>query len=92
MIISPSFQLFDEDGLFLKTLAAGHLGRRCYGLASDGAGRVITLKTGGGKTDVIFVDVEDGRVVRTIEMVDIISDPAKSKVRFHKHPSARLII
>lgn len=84
-------QLFDEEGVFIRTLADRQLGR-AFGLATDGKGRVITINTNAfgnfpnitrkGEIDLLFIDVESSRVIDRVELVDVIPDLKKSKCRF----------
>jgi len=78
-------QLFGPDLQFIKFVAEESIDR-CFGLAEDDEGRIVTINqkpsSGGGvvkitavnNTDVFFIDKMTNKVVKRIEMVDLIAD------------------
>ena len=96
-------QLFGEQGNFIKYLGDGFI-NRCYGLAQDELGRVITINTntgvGGcgkltelGETDVFYIDISTGAVVKRVELIDIVGEErSKSACRFLSYANERLYI
>merc|ERR1712096_524224 len=75
-------QLFGRNLEFIMFLAEEVIDR-CYGLAEDDDGKIITINcntvVGGivkltmpGNTDVFFIDRGSNRVVKRVEMVDLI--------------------
>jgi len=102
-------QLFGSDLQFIKFVAEETIDR-CFGLAEDGEGRIITINqnpssvvkiTAANSTDVFFIDKLTSRVVKRIEMVDLIEDamvmlgtlePDMSACRFLTHSNKRLYV
>ena len=84
-------QLFGATGEFLKSL--GRDTDRCFGLAEDEEGRLVTINcneggemakghvTEPGQTDVFFIDVGKDKVVKRMELEDVV-EAQKSKCRF----------
>merc|ERR1719244_885552 len=78
-------QLFGSDLQFIKFVAEEWIDR-CFGLAEDDEGRIITINqkpsscgsvvkiTSANNTDVFFIDKMTNKVVKRIEMVDLIVD------------------
>jgi len=78
-------QLFGSDLQFIKFVAEEWIDR-CFGLAEDDEGRIITINqkpsscgsvvkiTAANNTDVFFIDKMTNKVVKRIEMVDLIVD------------------
>jgi hypothetical protein len=95
-------QLFAADGQFLRRL--GRETDRCYGLAEDGEGRLVTINvnennlnlsvTEPGETDVFYIDVNIDKVVKRVELVDVIEPEEKSetKCRFLAFHEGRLFV
>jgi len=85
-------QLFDEYGNFLKPITERGVLGRCYGLAADSKGHILTINTNPrgipscitkqGETDILKIDFEDNKIAEKIELVDIIDDKEQSKCRF----------
>ena len=85
--------MFTEQGEFTRSLGVGFM-YRCYGLTMDGEGRVVTLNSntgiGGcgkltalGQTDVFYLDIPTGAVVKRVELEDILGEhQKKSDCRF----------
>jgi len=86
--------IFNPEGKFLRTLWQDKGQVKCYGLAQDKEGRVITIMETRNpkKTDLLFFDLGSGELVRKIEMEDIISDKARSKCRFLTYQLDKLYI
>lgn len=85
-------RVFDDEGGFIMEVGDERLGR-CYGLAADGQGHLLTLNTNAfgfptnnitvkGQTDLLYLDINTGSIVRQIELCDIIANAALSKCRF----------
>jgi len=86
--------VFNSEGKFLRTLWQDKGQVKCFGLAQDREGRVITIMETRNpkKTDLLFFDLSSGELVRKIEMEDIISDKTKSKCRFLTYQLDKLYI
>ena len=79
--------VFSMQGEFIKELVEDKLDT-CSGLAVDGLGRIVTINrcfegdkgelTMRGETDILYIDVEKEKVVKRVEMIDIIEDRRKS--------------
>ncbi|XP_059090552.1 tripartite motif-containing protein 2-like [Tigriopus californicus] len=85
-------RIFDDEGGFIMKVGDERLGR-CYGLAADGKGHMLTLNTNAfgfpeknvtakGQTDLLYIDINTGSIVRQVELCDIIANAALSKCRF----------
>ena len=84
--------IFSKEGKFLSDL--GKVGGRCYGLAEDDKGHLLTIsvnmgskKTGHtepGMTDVLYIDAGKNKVVMRIELLDVIQEEERmeTKCRF----------
>ena len=83
-------QLFSRAGLFLR-----HLGREtdsCFGLAEDEEGRLITINVNEGgitrhvtspeQCDIFFIDISEDKVVKRIELIDVIEPEEKEWSKF----------
>ena len=85
-------QLFDEEGVYLQPITPDGVFGKCYGVASDGEGNILTINTNPkgipncitrqGETDILRIDFETNTILEKIELVDIISDNVSSKCRF----------
>merc|ERR1740137_93525 len=104
-------QLFDGHLQFVQFVAEEWIDR-CFGLAEDDEGRIITINcnancveslvkiTNSGCTDVFFIDVASNKVIKRIEMVDLIEDsvellkiqPEMSACRFLAYHSNKLYV
>jgi len=94
LIVRDDFglHLFGEDGQFLKLIKPKGTFGKCYGVASDGRGNVITINTNPrgigncitkrGETDILVIDFENDIVIEKIELEDIIEDKSKSACRY----------
>ena len=81
-------QLFAEDGKFLRNL--GLQIDRCFGLAED-EGRLVTINcnegqerrhvTAPGQTDIFYLDVASDKIVKRVELEDIIAPEEKENSR-----------
>ena len=95
--------MFDDNGEYIKSIGDGTLGR-CFGLATDGKGRIFTINTNHfgikgtmtakGEHDVFVFDVASGELKKRIELVDVIPADQKcnSKCRFLAYKRSRLHI
>lgn len=96
-------QMFDDSGEYIKSIGDGVLGR-CFGLATNGKGRLFTINTNyrgekgnmteKGETDIFVFDVESGELKKRIELADMIPAERKreSKCRFLAYKRSRLHI
>jgi len=86
--------VFSCDGQYMRTLWEDKGQVRCYGLAQDKEDRLVTIMETRRprKTDLLFFDINTGKLSRKIEMEDIISDKIKSKCRFLTYQLDRLYI
>jgi len=77
-------QVFSPMGTHVRTLWQDKGQDKCYGLAQDKEGRLVTIMETRRqkKTDLLFFDLETGKLARKIEMEDIIPDKSRSKCRF----------
>ena len=79
--------VFSMKGEFIKELVVDKLDT-CSGLTVDGLGRIVTINrcldgdkgelTMRGETDIMYVDVEKEKIVKRVEMIDIIEDREKT--------------
>merc|ERR1712129_44932 len=104
-------QLFDGHLQFVQFVAEEWIDR-CFGLAEDDEGRIITINynansveslvkiTSSSCTDVFFIDVASNKVIKRIEMVDLIEDsvellkiqPEMSACRFLAYSNNKLYV
>ena len=81
-------QLFGATGEFLKSL--GRDTDRCFGLAEDEEGRLVTINwneggkaahvTRPGQTDVFFIDVGKDKVVKRMELEDVVKEVKRTQL------------
>merc|ERR1719206_1549734 len=76
-------QVFTADGSFMKNMWQDKGRDKCYGLAQDTEGRLITIMESRRprKTDLLFFNLSSGELVKKIEMEDIIPNKDMSKGR-----------
>ena len=96
-------QMFDDSGEYIKSIGDGVLGR-CFGLATNGKGRLFTINTNykgnkgnmteKGETDIFVFDVASGELKKRIELAEVIPAARKrdSKCRFLAYKRSRLHI
>ena len=87
---------FSQGGEFLRNL--GKVGVSCYGLAEDGEGHLLTIcvnmrsekagLTDPGMTDVLFIDTSKDKVVKRIELVDVIQEEERMETKCRFDPKA----
>ena len=80
---------FSQECEFLSYL--DNIGGSCYGLAEDGEGHLLTISvnmgsekaglTEPGMTDVIYIDTSKDKVVKRIELVDVIQEEEEEEER-----------
>merc|ERR1719209_537726 len=82
-------QLFGAHLLFVKSVAEKWIDH-CYGLAEDDEGKIVTINhnpggedstakiTAPNTTDVFFIDKNSDKVLKRIEMIDLILDAVDS--------------
>eukprot|EP00092_Neocalanus_flemingeri_P020008 GFUD01021668.1.p1 GENE.GFUD01021668.1~~GFUD01021668.1.p1 ORF type:complete len:656 (+),score=243.87 GFUD01021668.1:86-2053(+) len=87
-------QVFSPTGTYLRTLWQDKGQAKCYGLAQDKEGRLVTIMDTRRqkKTDLLFFDLDTGKLARKIEMDDIITDKSRSKCRFLTYELGKLYI
>jgi len=87
-------QVFSQAGNFMRTLWEDKGKDKCYGLAQDKEGRLVTIMETRRprKTDLLFFDIDTGDLTRKIEMDDIIANKAGSKCRFLTYQLGKLYI
>jgi len=87
-------QVFSPTGAHMRTLWQDKGQDKCYGLAQDKEGRLVTIMETRRqkKTDLLFFDLETGKLARKIEMEDIIADKSRSKCRFLTYQLGKLYI
>ena len=102
-LIILTSQMFDDSGEYIKSIGDGVLGR-CFGLATDGKGKLFTINTNHfgnkaimtekGETDIFSFDIATGELKKRIELSDVIPSDQKcnSKCRFLAYKRSRLHI
>jgi len=87
-------QVFSAKGNFMKNMWQDQGKDKCYGLAQDKEGRLITIMESRKprKTDLLFFDLSTGELVKKIEMEDIIANKGMSKCRFLTYELGKLYI
>ena len=87
-------QVFSAEGNFMKSMWQDQGQDKCYGLAQDKEGRLVTIMESRRprKTDLLFFDLVTGELVKKIEMEDIIANKALSKCRFLTYQLGKLYI
>lgn len=85
--------LFSGTGDYRRQLSLGR-GGRCYGLAQDHLGRLVTLHAKFGEAaSLLFLDMVTDKVVTTRHLVDAVGPgAASSKCRFLAHCQGRLYV
>jgi len=85
--------LFSGAGEFQHQLSLGR-GGKCYGLAQDHLGRLVTLHAKRGEAaSLLFLDMVADKVVTTRHLVDAVgARAAASKCRFLAHCQGRLYV
>jgi len=89
---SNGLQLFDEEGVYLQPITPDGVFGKCYGVASDHEGNILTINTNPkgitncitkqGETDILRINFETNTILEKIELIDIIKDTVRSKCRF----------
>jgi len=79
--------MFDMQGKFVRKLAVDKLDT-CSGMAVDNLGRIVIINKCGegdegrltlrGETDILYIDIMKEKVVKRVEMVDIIAEKEKT--------------
>jgi len=87
-------QVFSSNGNFIKNMWQDKGHDRCYGLAQDKEGRLVTIMESRRprKTDLLFFNLGTGELVKKIEMEDIIPNKSMSKCRFLTYQLGKLYI
>jgi hypothetical protein len=75
-------RLFSSQGSFISSIWEDRSATKCFGLAEDDEGRLVSIKKSGLETDLLFFDMEAEKIVKRMSLEDIISDKMKSKCRF----------
>ena len=91
---------FSQECEFLRNF--DKVGGNCYGLAEDEEGHLLTIcvnmgsKKAGltepGMTDVIYIDTFKDKVVKRIELVDVIQEEERMETKCRLDPSRPLLI
>ena len=79
--------MFDMQGKFVRNLEVDKLDT-CSGMAVDNLGRIVIINRCGegdegkltlrGETDILYIDIMKEKVVKRVEMVDIIAEREKT--------------
>jgi len=87
-------QVFSANGNFIKNMWQDKGHNKCYGLAQDMEGRLVTIMESRRprKTDLLFFNHGTGELVKKIEMDDIIPNKPMSKCRFLTYQLGKLYI
>jgi len=85
-------RLFSSEGTFISSIWEDRSATKCYGLAEDDMGRLVSIKKSGKETDLLFFDIEAGKIVKRMSLDDIILDKVKSKCRFLTFQGGNLYI
>ena len=87
-------QVFSASGNFMKNMWQDRGHDKCYGLAQDKEGRLVTIMESKRprKTDLLFFNLGTGELVKKIEMDDIIPNKPMSKCRFLTYQLGKLYI
>ena len=88
---------FSPSGVFLRRLPVGGEERgaaKCFGLAQDAQGRLVTIVEARGKpAALVSMDLATCRVVHRRELGDVVdSTKGRSKCRFLTHAGGRLYV
>ena len=86
--------VFSSDGEYLRIIWQDKGPVKCYGLAQDKEDRLVTIMETKRprRTDLLFFDLQTGKLTKKIEMEDIISDKTRSKCRFLTYQLDKLYI
>ena len=90
--------LFTSSGNLMRRLTSwqeeGQARARCYGLAEDGEGRLVTIvEQGRGKASLFFYDLNSDKIVLKRDLADVIGQGgAGSKCRFLTHSDGKLYV
>jgi len=92
--------LFDKEGNLIRLIGEKNFAKS-FGLATDGQSHLIAISIGTnksssltkpGETDILFVDINTGRISRRIELGDIIEDKSKYNCRFVSCDGNRIFV
>jgi len=89
---SSRIQLFTENGTFVRTLGYDRKHEKCYGLAENDDGDLITVMESRKSTNLCFFDLQSGNMVKRIELDAVIKNRADSKCRFLAYKLAKFYI
>ena len=83
---------FGGDGSFLRHLSAGRVdrGAKCFGLAQDEEGRLVTVVEMRASSALLFIDLKKDEVVLKRDLVK--DRPPTSKCRFLSHAKGKLYV
>ena len=83
---------FGEDGSFLRHLSAGQVerGAKCFGLAQDELGRLVTVMETRVSSALLFIDLKKDDVVLKRDLVK--DRVGGSKCRFLSHAKSKLYV
>jgi len=89
---SSRIQLFTENGTFVRTLGYDRKHEKCFGLAENDDGNLITVMESRKSTNLGFFDLQSGNMVKRIELDAVIRDRSGSKCRFLAYKQAKFYI
>ena len=91
---------FSQECEFLRNL--DNVGGSCFGLAEDGEGHLLTISvnigsekaglTEPGMTDVFFIDTSKDKVVKRIELVDVIEEEERMETKCRFDPRSLFLL
>ena len=90
--------LFTSSGNLMRRLTSwqeeGQGRARCYGLAEDGDGRLVTIvEQGRGKASLLFFDLKSDKIVLRRDLADVVGQGGLgSKCRFLTHCEGKLYV
>ena len=75
-------RLFSCQGIFISSLWEDSSKTKCFGLAEDDKGHLVSIKKSGLETDLLFFNIEEKKIVKKMSLEDVIEDKGNSKCRF----------
>ena len=85
-------RMFSPKGTFISALWEDRSKTKCFGLAEDDQGRLVSIRKNGRDTDILFFDIKKEEIVKRMSLEDIISDKTNSKCRFLTFQGGNLYI
>lgn len=90
-----SLRLFGESGEFVASLGEDRAATRCYGLAEDHQGHLVSLqvqRSGTKGPELAFTNISTRKMVRRVELEEVVGDTARSRCRFLAFQGGNLYI